>query len=145
MVAGLARAAVLVVLALAAGAAAAQQPGAPAGPNPPLRRPVQLEKLTDIALAMEVCWRANLPARRVPGMTIRVMVAFKRNGEMFGEPKFTFATPGVPTDTKAVYQRAAAAAVARCDPLPFSEGLGNAAAGRPWVFEFIDRRSEKGI
>jgi hypothetical protein len=128
---------------LSAGVAAAQTPPERPPALSPKRPPVELRKLTDIALAMEVCWQASLPTLPVPAMTIRVMLAFKRDGEMFGEPKFTFVTPGVPTDTKAVYERAAAAAVARCNPLPFSEGLGNAAAGRPLIFQFIDRRTEK--
>ncbi len=108
------------------------------------RAPIELRTLKDIFLAMEVCWRASLPARVVPGMTVKVMVSFTRGGEMFGEPKFTFVTPGVPTETVAVYQRAAADALARCNPLPFSDSLGIAVAGRPCIFQFIDRRKEKG-
>ena len=149
---GVARLSMAGALALSAGAAAAQQPPAPAGPREPwpaapamqARPTIELTTLNDMGLAMEMCWRASLPARPVPGMTINVMVSFKRNGEIFGEPKFTFVTPGVPTDTRATYQRAAADAIARCNPLPFSESLGNAAAGRPWVFHFTDRRNEKG-
>ncbi len=77
-------------------------------------------------------------------MTVKVLVSFTRSGEMFGEPKFTFVTPGVPVETAAAYERAAADALARCNPLPFSDGLGNAVAGRPCIFQFIDRRNEKG-
>lgn len=140
MRAGLARVLGVGALALwaAAGAAAQQSSARPA------RRPVELRTLKDIFLAMEVCWRASLPARVVPGMTVKVLVSFKRNGEMFGEPKFTYVTPRAPTETVAVYERAAAAAIARCNPLPFSDSLGNAVAGRPCIFQFIDRRNEKG-
>ena len=157
MAARLARNLVIPALALSAGAAAAQhawQPAqdrgppqwpAPQGGSPPAPRPpIELQTLKDIFLAMEVCWQANLPARLVPGMTVNVLVSFKRNGEMFGEPQFKFVTPGVPTETKALYQRAAVMALNSCNPLPFSEGLGNAVAGRPAVFQFIDRRTEKG-
>jgi hypothetical protein len=31
-----------------------------------------------------------------------------------------------------------------CNPLPFSEALGNAAAGHLHLLEFTDRRNEKG-
>jgi hypothetical protein len=114
-------------------------------PQPaPGRQPVELQTLKDMAIFMEICWRANLPAHVVPGLTIRMMVNFKRDGEVFGEPKFTFVTHDIPMDTKAEFQRAAASALARCNPMPFSESLGNAVAGRPWVFEFKDRRNEKG-
>jgi hypothetical protein len=107
--------------------------------------PVRLETLRDIHLAMEICWRANLPppAQATPGMRVTVRVSFTRIGEILGEPLFTFATPGVPAETRARYQRAAAAALARCTPLPFTDSLGNAVAGTPRVFVFIDRRNEK--
>ena len=132
--------ALVCVLAGLASAVAAQQSAPPHG-----TQGVELRTLNDVFLALELCWRASLPALPVPGMTIRVALSFKRSGEMFGEPKFTFVTPGVPVGTRAVFQRAAADALARCNPLPFSDGLGNAAAGRPFLFQFIDRRTEKGI
>jgi hypothetical protein len=160
---------VIAAFALSAAAADAQQPAPPLEdrtspqlPVPPwpslqtpparspplqrkvLRRPAELGRTDDIFLAMELCWRANLPAVPVPGMTIRVLASFTRKGEIFGEPKFTYVTPGVSMETRAVYERAAAAALAMCNPLPFSEALGNAAAGHLHLFEFTDRRNEKG-
>lgn len=136
---------VLVVSASAAAAQPAWHPVQERGAEPSTSRaPVQLRTLNDIFLAMEICWRANLPERAVPGMTVNVQVSFKRSGEMFGEPQFKFVTPGVPMETKALFQRAAVRALNRCNPLPFSDGLGNAVAGRPAVFQFTDRRTEKG-
>jgi hypothetical protein len=151
MGAGTARLLTVATLALPAAVAAAQEAPPAPGPapqeqlrrQPPGRAPIELRTLRDLALALEVCWRASMPARVVPGMTVKILVAFTRTGEMFGEPKFTFVTPGVPTETVAVYQRAAADALARCNPLPFSAALGNAIAGRPCIFQFIDRRNEK--
>jgi len=52
-------------------------------------------------------------------------------------------TRGVPTETLAKFQRAAAAAISRCNPLPLSDGLGRSIAGRPFIFQFVDRRTEK--
>jgi hypothetical protein len=108
---------------------------------------VRLDTLRDIHLAMELCWRANLPplAQATPGMRVTVRVSFTRAGEILGEPLFTFATPGVSAHTRAIYQRAAASALGRCTPLPLSDGLGNAVAGTPRVFTFIDRRNEKRV
>jgi hypothetical protein len=120
-------------------AAVAQPAGRPASSA------VRLETLRDIHLAMEICWRANLPppAQARPGMRVTVRVSFTRTGEILGEPLFTFATPGVPAETRALYQRAAAGALGRCTPLPFTDSLGNAVAGTPRVFVFIERRNEK--
>jgi hypothetical protein len=133
------------VFAAAMGAVQAQQAGSPGRLPMASSPPVELRTLHDVFLALELCWQASLPALPVPGMTVRIALSFKRNGEMFGEPKFTFVTPGVPTGTRVLYQRAASDALTKCNPLPFSEGLGNAAAGRPFLFQFIDRRTEKGI
>jgi hypothetical protein len=123
----------------------------PAALAQPVERPgahdVRLDTLRDVYLAMELCWRANLPplAQATPGMRVSVRVSFTRSGEILGEPLFTFATPGVSAQTRALYQRAAASALGRCTPLPLTDGLGNAVAGSPRVFTFIDRRNEKRV
>jgi hypothetical protein len=124
-------------MTVAAASASAQDAAAP--------KHVLLQTLRDIHLAMEMCWQANLPPppRATPGMRVTVRLSFTRSGEIMGEPLFTFVTPGVGPDVRALYQRAAATALNRCTPLPFSDGLGNAVAGQPRVFLFIDRRNEK--
>ena len=53
-------------------------------------------------------------------------------------------TPEASPETRALYQRVAVAAIDTCTPLPFSEALGNAVAGRPNIIPFIDRRNAKG-
>ena len=132
-------AAPMLVGAVAAGAigpAAAQAP----------QRPPQLNTLRDVAIALEICWRANQPplAQARPGMNVTVMLAFTRSGELLGEPRFTYMTPEASAETKALYQRAVVAAINACTPLPFSEKLGNALAGTPKIMPFIDRRNQKG-
>ncbi len=117
----------------------ATRPQAP--PRPPL-----LNTLRDVGLALEICWRANEPplAQARPGMNVTVMLTFMRSGALQGEPRFTYVTPEASAETKALYQRAAVAAINACTPLPFSEALGNALAGIPKVMPFIDRRNQKG-
>jgi hypothetical protein len=111
----------------------------------PRRAPVRLNTLHDIGLALGACWAAHLPpiAEARPGMRVTVMLTFTRSGEVLGEPRFTYITPEAPADTKARYQRAAVDAINSCTPLPFSDGLGNAIAGRPNIFPFTDWRNEK--
>ena len=106
-----------------------------------------LNTLADVARALEACWEANEPplAQARPGMNVTVMLNFTRTGEIFGEPRFTYITPEAKPETRARYERAVAAAIDACVPLPFSPALGNALAGSPKVMPFIDRRNEKGI
>ena len=114
-------------------------------PQPP-RRPPVLNTLKDIGLALGICWTAHLPPveQARPGMRVSVMLTFTKTGEILGEPRFTFVTREASPETRALYQRVAAAAIGTCTPLPFSEGLGNAVAGRPNIFPFVDWRNAKG-
>jgi hypothetical protein len=116
-----------------------------AKPQPP-RRPPVLNTLNDIGLALSICWSAHMPplAQARPGMNITVMLTFKRSGELLGEPRFTYMTREASAETRALYQRAVVEAINSCTPLPLSDGLGGAIAGRPTVFPFVDRRNEKG-
>ena len=64
-------------------------------------------------------------------MQMTVRLSFKRDGEMFGQPRLTYATPGNSIDTRKTYRDAIDAALARCTPLTVTKGLGGAIAGRP--------------
>jgi hypothetical protein len=110
------------------------------------RRPPVLNTLNDIGLALSICWSAHMPplAQARPGMNITVMLTFKRSGELLGEPRFTYMTRETSAETRALYQRAVVEAINSCTPLPLSDGLGGAIAGRPTIFPFVDRRNEKG-
>ncbi len=124
-----------------------QDPTRPA--TPPTAAPqhhLVLNKLDDIGMALETCWEGNLPSadKARPGMMVTVMLTFTRTGALLGEPRFTFTTREASPETRALYQRAAAAAINTCTPLPLSDGLGNAVAGRPFTFSFVDRRNQKG-
>jgi hypothetical protein len=113
---------------------------------PPQRRPPVLNTLNDIGLALGICWSAHLPPieQARPGMRVTLMLTFTRTGEIMGEPRFTFVTREASQETKALYQRVAVAAIDTCTPLPFSEALGNAVAGRPGIYPFVDWRNAKG-
>lgn len=136
-----------IIRALALGAVMAATIGPAAGESSHRLHFRVLNTLRDVAMALETCWEANEPPtdKARPGMNVTVMLTFKRSGEIFGEPRFTYITPEATAETRALYQRAVVAAIDACVPLPFSPGLGNALAGSPKIMPFIDRRNEKGI
>jgi len=115
-------------------------------PQAPPRLPL-LNTLQDVRLALHICWIANEPPieKAWPGMRVAVMLTFTRSGALQGEPRFTYVTREAPAETKALYERAAVAAINACTPLPFTEALGNALAGRPTIKVYIDQRNQKGI
>jgi hypothetical protein len=69
-----------------------------------------------------------------------VRLSFKRGGEIFGEPRMTYITPGSTPEVREAYWDAIRAAFSRCTPLGFSKGLGGALAGRPFAIRFVDNR-----
>jgi hypothetical protein len=116
-------------------------PGEPTAPRPP---PAQSEqkpanRLSEIGPILSKCLQLPSDIFR-PGMRVTVRIAFTRDGEILGEPRFTFTTPGVSPEVKAAYQRAAVDMLNRCTPLPITKELGGATAGRPFVIPIIDMR-----
>jgi hypothetical protein len=54
----------------------------------------------------------------------------------------TYVSPEAPAETREVYLHAITTALERCIPLPFSDGLGGAVAGRPIAIRFVDNRAQ---
>jgi hypothetical protein len=103
-----------------------------------------LSTLNDVGEALRECWVPPPMAEGRPGMEITVLFSFNRAGEILGEPRFTYLTPGVSTAVRASYQRAVAATLKRCTPLKFTPELGGALAGRPFTMRFLDSRPTPG-
>jgi CO/xanthine dehydrogenase Mo-binding subunit len=95
------------------------------------------------ALAMAAIAASAIAQEPRAGMQITVQMTFKRNGELFGQPRITFESPGASDDERLAYRIAVAEMLKRCTPLPFTEALGNAVAGRPFTMRFIDSRKLK--
>jgi len=121
---------IVIVAALATGAIA-QTP------------PVALNTLNDLGAALRACWVPPRIDQSRPGMQITVQMSFRRNGELFGRPRITFESVGATDDERLAYRMAVAEMLKRCSRLPFSEGLGNAVAGRPFTMRFTDDRKLK--
>lgn len=102
-----------------------------------------LNTLREVGAALRACWVPPPIDRSRPGMQITVQMSFKRNGELFGRPRITFESAGASEDERLSYRVAVAQMLQRCAPLPFTDALGNAVAGRPFTIRFIDDRKLK--
>jgi hypothetical protein len=60
---------------------------------------------------------------------------------MIAPPRITYSSHDAPADVRNVYRDAVNAALNRCMPLHFSEGMGDAVAGRPIAIRFVDDRT----
>jgi hypothetical protein len=107
------------------------------------QRRAPLNTLNDLGAALQACWVPPPLDRSRPGMQITVMMSFRRNGELFGQPKITFESAGAADDERLAYRIAVAEMLKRCSPLPFTDGLGNAVAGRPFTMRLVDERKLK--
>jgi hypothetical protein len=120
----------LAIAALSAGAAA-QAPRA------------RLNTLVELGAALRACWIPPSIEQSRAGMQITVMMSFRRNGELFGQPRITFESADASDAERLAYRIAVAEMLKRCAPLPFTDALGNAVAGRPFTMRLIDERKLK--
>ena len=102
-----------------------------------------MNNLQDLMAALAACWSPPPadPARRPVDLTFQV--SFKRSGELFGKPRVVQFTRDVTPEERGRYYTAVAEAVDRCSPMPFTEQMGGAVAGRLFRVNFIDARNRK--
>jgi hypothetical protein len=84
----------VLVIATLAGSAAAQSPRAP------------INTLNDLEAALLDCWVPPPIEQSRPGMQITVLMSFKRNGEMFGQPRIIFQSRDASNAERASYHTA---------------------------------------
>lgn len=102
-----------------------------------------LDTLSDLFAALRSCWMPPPEGDARADMQMSVKLSFKRDGEMIAPPRVTYATGGVPSHEREVYQQAVNAALDRCAPLALTKGLGGAIAGRPIMIRYVDNRPLK--
>jgi hypothetical protein len=100
----------------------------------------QISTLNELEAALLDCWEPPPIEQSRPGTQITVLISFKRNGELFEQPRITFQS-GDPSDAERTsYRTAVAETLKRCAYLAFTEALGNALAGAPLTIRFVDDR-----
>jgi hypothetical protein len=99
-----------------------------------------LDTIGDLFAALRSCWSPPPAGNAREDMQMSVRFSFKRSGEMIGPPRMTYATSGVPADTRSTYLKAINASLDACLPLKFTGSLGGALAGRPISIRYVDNR-----
>ncbi|WP_091127957.1 hypothetical protein [Microvirga guangxiensis] len=97
----------------------------------------RIDRIRDVFRAIQACWR---PPRGsgYSGQELTIRLSFKRSGEVLGLPKITYYRAGSEPEQREPFTRSVREAFVRCTPLPFTDSLGGAVAGRPFVFRFVD-------
>jgi hypothetical protein len=102
-------------------------------------QPQQLDTIKDVFTKLYSCWQPP-PASRANPMDITVIVSFNRTGAILGQPRITYESANASDSDRIAYRIAVMETLQRCAPLPFSEGLGGAVAGRPLAVTFRSRK-----
>lgn len=101
---------------------------------------MQVNTIQDIFRHLRTCWRPPSPARARP-LDITVVVSFNRAGNILGHPRITYESAEASDDDRLQYRIAVMEALQRCTPLPFTDAMAGAAAGRPFAIQFRNRKT----
>jgi hypothetical protein len=100
--------------------------------------PDHVDNLKEMFVRLGSCWR--VPARASALIDITVIVSFDRSGNIFGKPKITYESEQATDNDRLLYRVAVMEALQRCTPMPFTESMGGASAGRPFAIQFKNRK-----
>jgi len=100
-----------------------------------------LDSIGAMYAAFRACWEPPPKDEARHGTEYTIRFAFKRDGEIVAPPRVTYSSHDAPADVRDVYRDAVDAALRRCMPLHFTEGMGGAVAGRPIAIRFVDNRT----
>lgn len=103
----------------------------------------KVDTIRDLFAALRACWLAPDRDDERNDLQMAVRFAFKRTGELIGEPRVTYTTPGIDADTRKTYRQAIDEALGRCTPMPFTNGMAGAIAGRPIAIRYVDKRNRQ--
>lgn len=100
----------------------------------------QVNTIQDIFRHLRTCWRPPSPAKARP-LDITVVVSFNRAGNILGHPRITYESAEASDNDRLQYRIAVMEALQRCTPVPFTDAMAGAAAGRPFAIQFRSRRT----
>ena len=102
-------------------------------------QPAQVNTIREAFERFWSCWRPP-PASRANPIDITVIVSFNRAGEILGHPRITYESEQATDNDRLVYRIAVMETLQRCTPMPFTESMAGAVAGRPFAVQFHHRK-----
>ena len=101
---------------------------------------VQVDSIHDVIARLRTCWKPPPAGRAHPGIDITVIVSFNRDGDILGHPRITYESERADDNDRLMYRIAVMEALQRCTPMPFTEAMAGAVAGRPFAVQFQNRK-----
>ena len=87
------------------------------------------------------CWKPP-PLSRANPIDITVIVSFNRAGEILGRPRITYESEQATDADRLEYRIAVMEALQRCSPMPFTDSMAGAIAGRPFAIKFHNEKHQ---
>ncbi|MCK1385116.1 hypothetical protein [Bradyrhizobium sp. 21] len=100
----------------------------------------QVNTIQDIFRHLRTCWKPP-PAAKARPIDITVVVSFNRAGNILGHPRITYESAEASDEDRLQYRIAVMQALQRCSPMPFTDAMAGAAAGRPFAIQFRNRKT----
>jgi len=100
----------------------------------------KVNTIRDVIVRLGRCWKPPPPAKARP-IDITVVVSFNRAGDILGHPRITYESAEASDNDRLQYRIAVMEALQRCTPMPFTETMAGAAAGRPFAVQFHGRKT----
>ena len=100
----------------------------------------QVNTIREVIAKLKTCWTPPPASSAQPGIDITVIVSFNRNGNIIGHPRISYESEQATDNDRLMYRIAVMEALQRCTPMPFTEGMAGAVAGRPFHVQFQNRK-----
>ena len=104
-----------------------------------LAEPEQVNTIREAFARLGTCWKPP-PASQANPIDITVIVSFNRAGEILGHPRITYESEQATDNDRLRYRVAVMEALQRCTPMPFTQSMAGAVAGRPFAVRFQTRK-----
>jgi hypothetical protein len=100
----------------------------------------QVNTIQDVFQHLRTCWKPP-PAAKARPIDITVVVSFNRSGNILGHPRISYESAEASDNDRLQYRIAVMEALQRCTPMPFTDAMAGAAAGRPFAIQFRNRKT----
>ena len=101
--------------------------------------PENVNTIREVFAKLSSCWKPP-PLSQANPIDITVVVSFNRAGEILGHPRITYESEHASDNDRLHYRIAMMEALQRCTPMPFTESMAGAVAGRPFAVRFRNRK-----
>src|SRR5260370_24013466 len=102
-------------------------------------QPAEVNTIKEAFAKLYSCWKPP-PESRAHPIDITVVVSFNRAGEILGRPRISYESEQADDNDRLLYRVAVMEALQRCTPMPFTDAMAGAVAGRPFAIQFHNRK-----